>query len=133
MAASLTAGQWSFVGLCLVATLAFILSVSSVAFCDFADRNVQLTVNATALCRSHSDFSTDGTESTATPSRAACQVLSALNHSVGFFGFYAPMPGSDGYTCFSYSQVLKRASHPFCLLVVCFRDLWVLLIASRHF
>jgi hypothetical protein len=117
MAASLTAGQWYFVGLCLAATVAFILSVSSVAFCDFAERNALLTANATALCRSHSADS-DSTSSSSSSgggggstetSRAACQVLSALNHSVGFFGFYAPMPGSDGYTCFSYSQVLKGA------------------------
>jgi hypothetical protein len=119
MAPSLTAGQWSFVGLCLAATVAFILSVSSVAFCDFAERTVLLTANATALCRSHSadsdssssssSSSSGGGGSSPETSRAACQVLSALNHSVGFFGFYAPMPGSDGYTCFSYSQVLKRA------------------------
>jgi hypothetical protein len=108
MAAPLTSGQWSFVGLFLAATLAFILSVSSVAFCDFAERNVRLTATATALCHSHSASATDA-EAATTTSRAACQVLSALNHSVGFFGFYAPMPGSDGYTCFSYTQVLKRA------------------------
>jgi hypothetical protein len=114
MAPSLTAGQWSFVGLCLAATVAFILSVSSVAFCDFAERSVLLTANATALCRSHSADSdssspSSGGGSSTETSRAACQVLSALNHSVGFFGFYAPMPGSDGYTCFSYSQVLRGA------------------------
>ena len=116
MVASLTAGRWSFVALFVATTLAFILSVSGVAFCDFANRNVQLTANATALCQSHSglDSSSSGgggaaETTTTTTSRAACQVLSALNHSVGFFGFYAPMPGSDGYTCFSYSQVLKRA------------------------
>jgi hypothetical protein len=32
--------------------------------------------------------------------------LSALNHSVGFFGFSAPMPSSESFACFSYNRVL---------------------------
>jgi hypothetical protein len=107
VAAPLTSRQWLFALLVAASLAAFTLSVSVVSMCDFVGREVRLTRNATAYCDASAGGSAESVDFET--NRPVCQVLSALNHSVGFFGFAAPMPSSDSYACFSYSRVFDGA------------------------